>query len=112
MIDLNSGKYDLNLIKRYFLKKIVKDESERITVTKKNNDYMFLTTSKFKFLDINNFLAPELSYDGWCKSLESKLMKLVFPYVRLSSYEKLNHVGPIAHKHLYSRLVANFYAIP
>ena len=34
--------------------------NEKIKVAKKDNNYMFLTTSKFKFIDIKNFLAPEL----------------------------------------------------
>ena len=40
---------------------------------------MSLTTPRFRFLDIKNFLAPGMSYEKWCKSLECKLEKLVFP---------------------------------
>lgn len=32
---------------------------------------MLLTTSKFKFLDFKNFPTPGMSYDRWCKSLDS-----------------------------------------
>ncbi|XP_057316834.1 uncharacterized protein LOC130657857 [Hydractinia symbiolongicarpus] len=104
VIGFNSGKYDLNMIKRYFVDQIVRDDSEKINVAKKDNDYMFLTTSRFKFLDIKNFLAPGLSYDRWCKSLDCKLEKLVFPYEWLTSYDKLTHVGPVAYEHFYSSL--------
>ena len=65
---------------------------------------MFLTTPKFKFLDIKNFLAPGMSYAKWCKSLECKLEKLVFPYEWLTGYGKLSHVGPVAREHFYSSL--------
>lgn len=85
VIGFNSGKYDINIIKRCFVNQIAKHKSERMTVAKKDNNYMFLTTSKFKFLDIKNFLAPGMSYDRWCKSLEFMLEKLVFPYEWLSS---------------------------
>ena len=41
---------------------------------------MFLTTPRFKFLDIRSFLALGMSYEKWRKSLECELEKLVFPY--------------------------------
>ena len=65
---LNSGKYDLNLVKEHFVKTL--SNMNDVTVAKKDNSYMFLTTFKFlsfKFLDIKNHLTPGLSYDGWCK---------------------------------------------
>jgi len=55
VIGFNSDKYDLNLIKRYFVEEIV---------ARKENDYMFLTTDELKFLDTKNFLAPDLSYEA------------------------------------------------
>ena len=59
------------MVKKCFVKKIVYDKegecSEDKSVAKKENDYMFLTTSKFKFLDIKNYIGPGLSYDAWCK---------------------------------------------
>ncbi|XP_057290810.1 uncharacterized protein LOC130613491 [Hydractinia symbiolongicarpus] len=74
VIGFNSGKYDLNMIKRYFVDQIAKDDT------------------------------PGMSYDLWCKSLDCKLEKLVFPYEWLTSYDKLNHVGPVEHKNFYSSL--------
>ena len=73
-------------------------------MAKKDNNYMFLTTPRFKFLDIKNFLGPKMSLKKWFKSLECKLEKLVFPYEWLTSYEKLSHEGPVAHEHFYSSL--------
>ena len=109
VIGFNSGKYDINLIKRYFAEEIAKfDENDlkppKIFVARKENNYMFLTTDEFKFLDIRNYLAPALTYENWCKSLGCKLGKLVFPYEWLDSYEKLNHVGPVKRKCFYSSL--------
>ena len=53
VIGFNSGKYDINLGKEFFLKEISynkEDErNEDVFAAKKENDYMFLTTSKLKF---------------------------------------------------------------
>ena len=58
VIGFKSGKYDLNMVKKYLVKKISykkEDEcNEDVFAAKKENDYMFLTTSKFKFLDVKN----------------------------------------------------------
>ena len=61
MVSFDKGKYDLNMIKQYFVKRIA--ENAKIKVAKKHNNYMFLTTSRFKFLDILNFLAPGMNYE-------------------------------------------------
>lgn len=52
VIGFNSGNYDLTLIKRHFVEQIAKDDDEKIMVQIKDNKYTFVTTSKFKFLDI------------------------------------------------------------
>ena len=61
VIGFNSGKYDLNMVKEYFVKQISynKDDeyNEDVFAAKKEN-YMFLTTSKFKFLDVKNYIGP------------------------------------------------------
>ena len=53
MIGFNSGKYDLNMVKQYFVKEISYNKegehNEDVFAAKKEKDYMFLTTSKFKF---------------------------------------------------------------
>ena len=65
---------------------------------------MLLTTSKFKFLDVKNYIGPGLSYDAWCKSVGGRLQKSMFPYEWLDGYEKLSHVGPVSYKDFYSGL--------
>ena len=70
LISFNSGKYDLNMVKEYFVKEISynKDDecNENVFAAKNENDYMFLTTSTIKFLDVKNYIGPGLSYDAWC----------------------------------------------
>ena len=98
----NSGRYDINMIKEYFVKNlaIISD----VDVAKKENTYMFLSTPNFKFLDIKNYLAPGLSYDAWCRAYGCELQKLAFPYEWLDSFEKLNHIGPVKYEEFYSSL--------
>ena len=98
----NSGRYDLNMIKEYFVKNlaIISD----VNVAKKENSYMFLSTSNFKFLDIKNYLAPGLSYDAWCRAYGCELQKLAFPYEWFDSFEKLNHKGSVKYEEFYSSL--------
>ena len=98
----NSGRYDINMIKEYFVKNlaIISD----VNVAKKENSYMFLSTSNFKFLDIKNYLVPGLSYDAWCRAYGCELQKLAFPYEWFDSFEKLNHKGPVKYEEFYSSL--------
>ena len=98
----NSGRYDINMIKEYFVKDLAKISDAK--VAKKENSYMFLSTPKFKFLDIKNYLAPGLSYDAWCRAYGCELQKLAFPYEWFDSFDKLNHKGPVKYEEFYSSL--------
>ena len=84
----NSGKYDLNLLKEHLVGAV--SENEVVKVAKKDNSYMFLTSSKFKFLDMKNYIAPGQSLDVWCRSMDCAVQKLVFPYEWLDDYNKLD----------------------
>ena len=98
----NSGRYDINMIKEYFVKNLT--SLSDVNVAKKENSYMFLSTPNFKFLDIKNFLAPGLSYDAWCRAYGCELQKLAFPYEWFDSFEKLNQIGPVKYEEFYSSL--------
>ena len=98
----NSGRYDLNMIKEYFVGDLAGISD--VNVAKKENSYMFLSTPKFKFLDIKSYLAPGLSYDAWCKAYGCELQKLAFPYEWFDSFEKLNHKGPVTYEDFFSSL--------
>ena len=65
---------------------------------------MFLTTAKFKLLDVENYIGPGLSLDVWFKSMGCILQTLMFPYEWLDRYKKLNHVGPFSYEDFYSSL--------
>ena len=98
----NGGKYDINMIKEYFVKTLA--DMNTVNVAKKDNSYMFLTTPQFKFLDVKNYLAPGLSLDAWCKANGCEIEKQVFPYEWLNDYSKLSHVGPVKYEDFYSKL--------
>ena len=95
----NSGKYDVNMVKEYFTKKISYNKedacNEDVFAAKKENDYMFLTTTKFKVLDVKNYVGPGLGLDAWFKSMGCRLQKLMFPYEWLDSHKNLSRVGPV-----------------
>ena len=71
------------MVKKYFVKEISfnngHDCNEDVFAAKENN-YMFLTSSKFQFLVVKNCIKPGISYDTWCKSTGCKLQKLMFSY--------------------------------
>ena len=98
----NSGRYDINMIKEYFVKNLAGISD--VNVAKKENSYMFLSLPQFKFLDIKNYLAPGLSYDAWCRAYGCELQKLVFPYELFDSFDKLNHKGPVKYEEFFSSL--------
>ena len=98
----NSGRYDINMIKEYFVEDLAKISD--VKVAKKENSYMFLSLPNFKFLDIKNYLAPGLSYDAWCRAYDCELQKLAFPYEWFDSFDKLNHKGPVKYEEFYSSL--------
>ena len=53
---LNSGHYDLNLIKKYFVTKIA--QPGNVKVANKQNKVMYMCTPMFRFLDICNYVSP------------------------------------------------------
>ena len=79
VISFNSDKYNLNMVKKYFVKEISFDKgadwNEDAFAVKKENKYLFLTTSKFEFLDVKIYIGTGLSYDigvsQWVVNLKS-----------------------------------------
>ena len=102
----NSGKYDLNLVKEHFVKTL--SNMNNVTVTKKDNSYMFLMTPSIQFLDLKNYPVPGLSYHSWCKVNGCKEQTLIFPYEWLEDYDKVRHVGLVEYESFYSKLKGGF----
>ena len=92
VIGFNSGRYDLNVIKRYITPYNGDDDEENRSsffVIKKNNNFMCLSTPTLKFLDMTNYLAPGFSYDKYLKAYGCAVTKGFLPYEWIDSIEKL-----------------------
>ena len=125
VIGFNSGKYDLNAVKQflvpYFLSKKEEEEEEMeqddkeekeeendgvgsFFVIKRNNTFMCLATTKLKFLDITNYLAPGFSYDKYLKAYGCKIAKGHFPYEYMDCLERLDDTALPPKEDFFSRL--------
>ena len=86
VIGFNSGKYDLNMIKRSFVPLLI---SNNAAVIKRQNTYMCLYTDTLKFVDICNYLAPGVSYAKYLTAYGCELGKGHFPYEYMDDLQKL-----------------------
>ena len=86
VIGFNSGKYDLNMIKRSFVPLLI---SNNAAVIKRQNTFMCLSTTNLKFLDVTQYLAPGVSYDKYLKAYGCELQKGHFPYEYMDGIGKL-----------------------
>ena len=86
VIGFNSGKYDLNMIKRSFVPLLI---SNNAAVIKRQNTFMCLSTTNLKFLDVTQYLAPGVSYDKYLKAYGCDQQKGHFPYEYMDGIGKL-----------------------
>ena len=110
MVGFNSGKYDLNLIKKYFVTHVGGEKT--VTVAKKQEKIMFLTTPNFKFFDIINYLGPGTSYEKRVKTYGSGQTKSSFPYEWCDSSDKLDYEGLPPYRCWFSKLKNAFVLSP
>ena len=101
VIGLNSGKYDLNMIKRSFVPLLI---SNNAAVIKRQNTYMCLYTDKLKFVDICNYLAPGVCYAKYLTAYGCELGKGHFPYEYMDDLQKLDERSLPPQSAFYSRL--------
>ena len=81
VLGFNSGKYDLNVIKKYFVTDI--GAEKQVTVAKKQGRIMFLSPSNFKFLGKR--------YEKWVKTYGSSQTKSWLPYEWFDCTAKLDY---------------------
>ena len=119
VIGFNSGRYDLNVIKQFFIPYLLKpskqdnedveeeeadDDDETRFVIKRQNTFMCFATKKLKFLDITSYLAPGFSYDKYLKAYGCELQKGHFPYEYMDDIGKLEDRALPPQEAFYSRL--------
>ena len=89
VIGFNSGHYDLNVVKKFFIPYMLKGNDKTRFVIKRQNTFMCLSTKKLKFLDVTQYLAPGVSYDKYLKAYGCELQKGHFPYEYMDGIGKL-----------------------
>ena len=92
VLGFNSGRYDLNAIKKFFVPLLIHNNTaERAScfVIKRQNNFMCLSTDKLKFLDMVNFLAPGVSYAKYLTAYGCELGKGHFPYEYMDDLQTL-----------------------
>ncbi|XP_071793479.1 uncharacterized protein [Asterias amurensis] len=103
VLGFNSGKYDLNVIKRY-LYPVLQQTDPLKFIIKRTSTYMALKTKKLKFLDITNYLAPGYSYAKFLKAYDCHQTKGFFPYEWVDDLSKLDCKELPPHGAFFSKL--------
>ena len=103
MLGFNSTSYDLNLIKPTLIQILLNNIQ---FVIKRTNSYFCLKTSKLRFLNIKNFLAPGFSYRKFLVAYGAELRKFYFPYEFVTDLDKLKSGLP-EHSVFYSLSKSN-----
>ena len=106
-LGFNSGRYDLNLVKRHFAEHLA-DTTNRVRVAKNGEKTMFLLTSGFRFLDIQNYLGPGTSYGKCVKAYGCTAEKSWFPYEWFDSADKPDFPELPDYEHWYLKLKQEF----
>ena len=107
VLGFNSGRYDLNAIKKFFVPLLIHNNTaERAScfVIKRQNNFMCLSTDKLKFLDMVNFLAPGVSNAKYLTAYGCELGKGHFPYEYMDDLQKLEDRALPPQAAFYSRL--------
>ena len=88
VIGFNSGHYDLNVIKKFYIPYMVKNNDIQFVI-KRQNTFMCFSTPKLKFLDVTQYLAPGVSYAKYLTAYGCELGKGHFPYEYMDGIGKL-----------------------
>ncbi len=103
ILGFNSQRYDINAIKNKFAKHLNLPKTQKY-ISKKNSAYSCIATTKFRFLDVCNFLAVGYNYDSFLKAHDVEIRKFYFPYEFFDSPEKLDYTELPKYDDFYSSL--------
>ena len=68
VLGFNSGRNDLNLIKKHFAE-LLADTTGKAKVGKLANTTMFMKTNGFRLVDIVTCLGPGTTFEKWVKAV-------------------------------------------
>ncbi|KAI8511991.1 hypothetical protein Bbelb_110910 [Branchiostoma belcheri] len=102
VVGLNTGKYDINDMKAFFLPNLLQSQG-KLRPIKRNNTYMAIGT-EFIFLDLVNYVAPGLSYANVLEAYECQDTKGFFPYKWMDDLTKLDQTRLPPADAFYSKL--------
>ena len=103
VIGFNSDRYDLNLIRKYFISHLGQD---KVDSGEKQGQIMYMKTPQFVFLDVTNYLLPGIAHDKWVKTYGVKQTKW------FDSTEKLDYKGLPPYRCWYSQFKNSFVLTP
>ena len=109
MIGFNLGRYDLQLIRKYFITHL---GEENVSSGEKQGRIIFTNTPQFQFLDVTNYLSPGITYHKWVKAYEAKQTKSWLPYEWFDSADKLDYKGLPPYWCCYSQLNNSYVLTP
>jgi len=97
VLSYNGSRYDIKLIKSSIVKHLELDTRPVDSfIVKRGGNYAAITCSKFKFLDVCNYLSAGTSYSNFLKTFQIEESKQFFPYEFLDCFDKLklSHLPP------------------
>ena len=100
----NSAKYDINLIKSYFLPILINERNMEPIVIKKANQFVSFKFGDFQLLGTMNFLDGATSLDSFLKAYKTAETKGFFPYEWFDCPQKMSNSELPPHDAFFSKL--------
>ena len=100
----NSAKYDINLIKSYFLPILITERIMEPTVNKKANQFVSFKIGDVQLLDIMNFLGGATRLDSFLKAYKTAETKGFFPYEWFDCPQKMSNIELPPYDAVFSKL--------
>ena len=97
LFGFNSAKYDINLMKSYFLPTLINETNMEPIVIKKANQFVSFEFGGVQLLDIMNFLGAATRLDSFLKAYKTAETKGFFPYEWFDCPQKMNNFPLTTH---------------
>ena len=102
------------MIKRVFIPYLLtpsedEDEDKSCFAIKRRNTFMCFSTTKLRFIDVINYLAPGFSYDKYLKAYGCTVQKGHFPYEYIDDLRELEEPSLPPQAKFYSSNAARRY---